>query len=308
MHGVLNVAKSSGPTSHDVISIVRRAAGQKRVGHTGTLDPAATGVLVVCLGDATRVIEYLMDWQKEYRATVEFGIATDTEDQTGNVVEEIDASHVTQELLESVLPRFRGKIQQIPPMVSAVHHEGKRLYELARAGQVVERTPRPVEIYSLSLVEFIPGNRPRAVLDVQCSKGTYIRTLCVDIGLAVDCVAHMASLVRTRVGSFGLDKAISLDEIKERGTEHSLEDNLISIDDILTDMPFVAVSDDDLERVRNGVAIPADCLTTPSGVLPNLDIPVRMRGPAGDLLGIGILTHRSGDEIVLKPEKIFSNL
>jgi tRNA pseudouridine55 synthase len=307
MHGVLNAHKPSGPTSHDIVSMVRRAAGQKKVGHAGTLDPAASGVLVVCLGNATRIVEYLTDSEKEYRAVVEFGIETDTEDHTGTVIREMDASHVSRELLESALPCFMGKINQIPPMVSAVHHEGKRLYELARSGIVVERQPRTVEIYALDLIDFIPGSHPRATLNVGCSKGTYIRTLCADIGLAINCVAHMASLVRTKVGRFSLDEAISTDDIQELGRAQRLAEALISVDDALSDMPSVVVSAVDVEHVKNGAAIDMNSLASGGTGLSELDIPLRIHGPHEILLGIGMLCMENGADAVLKPRKIFAD-
>ena len=299
MDGILNVNKPSGPTSHDIVALVRKATGIKRVGHAGTLDPIATGVLVVCLGNATRIVEYLMDWRKSYRATAIFGAETDTEDATGKVTNETDCSHLTRDDLEAVLPKFTGEIMQVPPMVSAVHHEGKRLYEIARAGRVVERAPRPVEIYSLNLVDFTPGTSPSAILDVECSKGTYIRTLCADIGKALDCGAYMSALVRTAVGRFRVEDAVSLETTEEEGR---LAEFLIPIDEALADMPEVHVSEENGHRIANGVMLPVEALSRAE--LPQIGIPVRIKSPSG-LIAVGRLCLEKG-RVMLKPDKVFA--
>ena len=300
MDGILNVSKPSGPTSHDVVQRIRGAAHTKRVGHAGTLDPIATGVLIICLGNATRIVEYLMDWRKCYRATAVFGAETDTEDATGEIIREADCSHLTREALEAVLPRFVGEILQTPPMVSAVHHEGQRLYELARAGKVVERAPRPVEIYSLSLVDFTPGGRPSATLDVECSKGTYIRTLCADIGKTLDCGAYMSALTRTAVGRFKVEDALSLEAI-EQGP---IEEFLISIDEALANMPEVHISEEDEHRIANGVMLPVEALSRAE--LPQIGNPVRIKSPSG-LVAIGRLCLVQG-RVMLKPDKVFGSI
>ena len=298
MDGILNINKPSGPTSHDIVARIRKATGIKRVGHAGTLDPLATGVLVVCLGNATRIVEYLMDWRKSYRANAVFGAETDTEDATGEVMRETDCSHLTREQLEAVLPRFTGEILQTPPMVSAVHHEGKRLYEIARAGKVVERAPRRIEISSLNLVDFVPGKRPSAILDVECSKGTYIRTLCADIGKALDCGGYMSALVRTAVGGFKVEDAVSLETI-EQGP---LGDFLIPIDQALSDMREVNVTEDGGNRIANGMMLSIEALSRSE--LPQIGIPVRIKSPSG-LIAIGRLCLSQG-RVMLKPDKVFA--
>ncbi|HET6455124.1 MAG TPA: tRNA pseudouridine(55) synthase TruB [Armatimonadota bacterium] len=297
MDGILNVSKPSGPTSHDVVQRIRGAAHTKRVGHAGTLDPIATGVLIICLGNATRIVEYLMDWRKSYRATAVFGAETDTEDATGEIIREADCSHLTREALEAVLPRFVGETLQTPPMVSAVHHEGQRLYELARAGKVVERAPRPVEIYSLSLVDFTLDAKPSATLDVECSKGTYIRTLCADIGKALDCGAYMSALTRTAVGRFKAEDALSLEAIEEG----PIQNYLISIDEALANMPEVHISEEDEHRIANGVMLPVEALSRAE--LPQIGNPVRIKSPSG-LIAIGRLCLVQG-RVMLKPDKVF---
>lgn len=208
MDGFLNLHKPSGMTSHDVVARVRRALKTKRVGHAGTLDPDATGVLVVAVGQATRLLPYLPTEPKVYRAVIGFGTATDTEDASGQVTAEADASQLTEEALREVLPRFVGEIQQVPPMVSALHHNGQRLYELARQGITVEREPRTITMHAIALIA------PNTIR-VTCGGGTYIRTLCKDIGEALGLPAHMASLVREAVGAFRLEAALTLEEIAE---------------------------------------------------------------------------------------------
>ena len=213
MNGVLNVDKPAGMTSHDVVGRIRRLAHLKRVGHAGTLDPDATGVLLVCLGQATRLADYLADEGKAYRATVALGATTTTEDASGEVLTRADASHLTENDLAGILPQFVGDIAQTPPMVSAVHHEGKRLYELARQGITVARAARIVHIESLVLESFTPGASAQATLEIECGKGTYIRTLCADLGATLGTGGHMASLCRTRVGAFTLETAVPLGDL-----------------------------------------------------------------------------------------------
>ena len=216
MHGVLNLLKPPGMTSHDAVAFVRRVAGHKRVGHTGTLDPAAAGVLPVCLGQATRLVEYLQDGTKEYIAELTFGQETDTLDAVGTVVREAPAGHITLESLRAALDQFRGVITQTPPLYSAIKQDGKKLYELARAGVNVEDAEiktRQVEINSLVVTRFIEGERPRAILRIECGGGTYIRSLVRDIGRALDSAATMTFLVRTRNGSFSINDAVAIEHI-----------------------------------------------------------------------------------------------
>ena len=306
MDGILNVNKPPGPTSHDVVAGLRQAIRSTRIGHAGALDPPATGVLLICLGAATRIVEYLMDWPKSYRATAVLGVETDTEDASGSIVRESDCSHVRREDVEAVLPRFTGKIMQTPPMVSAVHHMGRRLYELARAGEVVERAPRPVEIYSLHLVSFEPGMRAKALFEMECSRGTYVRTLCADIGKALDCSAHTSDLVRTAVGRFRLEDAVSIETVEEKAVSGRLGDVLHSIDEALEEFPLVGVSDADAGLVANGVMLPTSRIRPPDGGLPAVGAPLRIHGPDDRLLAIGSLQRLSTGEVVLKPDKVFA--
>ncbi len=211
LFGLINVLKPPGMTAHDVVAAMRRRLGTKKVGHAGTLDPVACGVLPVAVGGATRLLPYL-ESGKEYLAEIQFGVSTSTADAEGEVLEALDCA-VTAEDLAGVMPRFMGTIQQRPPMVSAVHYQGKRLYELAREGIVIEDIPlRTVTIAELELVRFYPGARPRALVRVACSAGTYIRSLAVDLGAALGVPASLAYLLRTRAGAFRIEDAVTLDE------------------------------------------------------------------------------------------------
>ena len=206
--GVLLIDKPGGMTSHDVVMRVRRILGVKKIGHTGTLDPMATGLLPLCIGGATKIARFLEGGEKEYRATIKFGVETDTYDAEGKVVAESDTSGVSEEMVLEALAQFKGKIQQIPPMYSAVKIGGTPLYKLARKGITVEREPKEVEISDIDVEEF---TMPLLTMRITCSKGTYIRTLCHDLGSVVGCGAHLVALRRTRSGYFSIQDAITLD-------------------------------------------------------------------------------------------------
>ena len=249
MNGVLNIDKPTGMTSHDVVGRIRRLASMKRVGHAGTLDPDATGVLLVCLGQATRIADYLANEGKAYRASLALGVTTSTEDSSGEVLTRADASHLTEAHLAAVLPQFIGEIAQTPPMVSAVHHEGKRLYELARQGITVVRAARAITIERIALSGFTPGEIALATLDVVCGKGTYIRTLCADIGAALSVGGHMAALRRTRIGSFSIDSAVPLADL----TPDLLSQHLISSVQALASFPSYHLTDEvEADDIRHG--------------------------------------------------------
>ncbi|MDH7480950.1 MAG: tRNA pseudouridine(55) synthase TruB [Armatimonadota bacterium] len=301
MDGVLNINKPQGPTSHDVVALVRSISGEKRVGHAGTLDPMASGVLLVCLGNAVRIIEYLVNLKKVYRATAVFGAVTDTEDATGKIIEESDASYVTEAMLRSTLEKFTGKILQTPPMISAVRYKGRKLYELARAGKILERNPRIVEIYSLKLVEFQPGRKAEAVLEIECSKGTYIRTLCADIGRELSCGGYMKSLIRTAIGHFKIQDSISPSVVEELASESRLGEVLFSIDEALADMPSVIVNAEDVNRIANGAVV---YLERPVANICEGNN-VKIKSPEGCVIAIGTASWLSDGKMQIKPLKVF---
>lgn len=253
MDGVVAVVKPTGLTSHDVVNRVRRICGVRRVGHAGTLDPIATGVLVICVGQATRILEHLDTGEKEYAARIEFGRSTTTQDRTGALIRQVDAGHITADRLAEVASTFVGSIEQIPPMTSAVHHEGKRLYELARAGKTVDRVPRPVTIVSIHATDFRSGSVATATLRVVCSAGTYIRTLASDIGDALGVGGCMTALERVRSGRFCIARAVSLDDLQSdpRGT-------LIPIPAALPDIPHLTVGPEEEAELRLGRTIPTE--------------------------------------------------
>jgi tRNA pseudouridine55 synthase len=210
VNGVLVVDKPRGITSFDVVAEVRRVFGERRVGHTGTLDPMATGVLPVCVGESTKLVPFLMSGDKEYEAELRFGVTTDSLDATGTVTSETNAANVSRSDVERALPGFVGAIQQRPPMHSAVRVGGQRLYELARRGLEVERQERTVVVHALELVDYAA---PTATLRVRCGKGTYVRSLAADLGAALGVGAHLTALRRTRVGPFTIAQAVALDRL-----------------------------------------------------------------------------------------------
>jgi tRNA pseudouridine55 synthase len=278
MHGVLVIDKPAGPTSFDVVRRVRSLLKVKKVGHTGTLDPAATGVLPICLGDATKVAGFITEGDKAYEALVRLGQETDTQDAEGQVVAEAPVPPLTGELLEAALARFRGTYPQTPPMYSAVKVAGKRLYELARAGEEVERAARQVTVYALELRDF-SSNELR--LTVSCSKGFFVRTLAFELGRTLGCGAHLKGLRRTRSGPFTLAQALPLAELEARVGEgpsglQALGARLVPMADALADMPRLDVGAQDAERVRHGVPLEV------RGVVGRL----RVMGPEGALLAV----------------------
>ena len=237
MSGILNIYKEKGFTSHDVVAKLRGILKMKKIGHTGTLDPEAEGVLPVCLGTATRLCDMLTDKIKEYCAVIRFGIATDTEDMTGEIIEELPVS-ATEEDLRNVLPKFLGEQEQIPPMYSAIKVEGKKLYELAREGKVIERKGRPIVIHKLELHEVtvdIAGHLLEAELTVVCGKGTYIRSLCRDIGKALGTCACMKSLLRTRSGNSYLENSFKLSEVEALRDAGTLEGHIVTVEQVFAE-------------------------------------------------------------------------
>ena len=262
MDGIFNLNKPPGMTSHDVVARVRRLTHQRRVGHAGTLDPAASGVLPICLGQATRVAEYLSESGKRYRATVVLGAVTDTYDAEGDVIRTAPV-HVTREEAQAALAAFRGPQMQLPPLYSAIKRAGQPLYKLARAGVEIELQPRPVEIYTLDLIDWQP---PALVLDVECSKGTYIRSLAYDLGERLGCGAHLGGLVRLRSGPFTLDESLTLEELARALEDGTWEQYLYAPDEALLDRLAVIVGPETEKRILLGhdMAYPSPAEIYPS--------------------------------------------
>jgi tRNA pseudouridine55 synthase len=249
LDGILNINKPQNKTSFSIVAMVKRLCGERRVGHAGTLDPPATGVLPVCLSRGTRVIEFLVDATKKYRAQIELGIATDTYDGSGQITQQGDPSGINQPQLESALDLFRGSIQQTPPMYSAVKHRGQPLYQLARAGIKVERKSRLARVYRLEIIAWQP---PVVTVEVECGKGTYIRSLAHDLGQSLGCGAHLKSLIRTRCGPFDIEDAISIPQLEEAFRYGYWQQYLYPIDIVLRQYGAVIVDTTSEDTIRRG--------------------------------------------------------
>lgn len=253
INGIVNIYKEKGYTSHDVVAVLRKVVGQKKIGHTGTLDPDATGVLPVCLGRATKVCELLTDHDKTYEALLLLGKTTDTQDISGEVLEERDPGDLTEEEVRSCIESFIGEYDQIPPMYSALKVNGKKLYELAREGKTVERKSRKVQIHGIRILEM---NLPHVRMEVDCSKGTYIRTLCHDIGEKLQVGGCMEELERTKVGRFLKEDAVTLDEVRQKMEQGEGAELFTPLDQIFAELPAVTVTDAKAWMSYNGNDLP----------------------------------------------------
>ncbi len=313
MNGIINVLKPAGMTSFDVVGFLRRAAGQKKIGHTGTLDPSAVGVLPICLGNATRAIEFIIDKDKVYRAELTLGSATDTQDSSGNVIYSHEIKADNEKIADAILS-FIGEIDQLPPMYSAIKIEGKKLYELARQGETVERQPRKIKIYDIKIIRiweeqaYLPGTTykefsekrsvKKALFEVHCSKGTYIRTLCHDIGEKLGCGGHMSFLVRTRAGKYSLETALTLEEIKVLAETEQLEQNLVPVETIFEELNIIQLHEKDTFKYTNGVWLQLNNSNYDSNTF------VRVYDSNSIFLGIGEITI-NGETRYLKSKKFF---
>ncbi len=288
----MNINKPAGWTSHDVVQKVRGILREMRVGHTGTLDPLATGVLVLCVGRATRIARYLEATDKEYRGTMRLGVVTDTLDADGTVLERRDYKPPQEEDIRRAMKLFTGHILQRPPAYSAVKVSGVPSHRLARRGQAQPLEPRPVTVFSLELTGY---NDPLVHFRVSCSKGTYVRTICADLGEELGAGGHLLNLERTRVGAFTVEKALSLEALAALVAESGRDRSLTPVDAALGDMPALTVGDREALRIVHGNAVPV--LPLPGEMT---GIPLRVRDESGRLLAIGIA--REGK---LRPEVVF---
>jgi tRNA pseudouridine55 synthase len=287
-NGVLPVDKPVGPTSHDVVGSVRRALNTRQVGHAGTLDPFASGLLLVCLGSATRLAEYLTGLPKTYVATMRLGEATDTDDLTGEVIQSSDAwRSLSRDAVEAALAAQVGTIQQIPPLYSAKRVEGERMYAAARRGEEVERRPVPVTIYSIRMLSC---DLPDVELEVECGAGTYIRAIARDVGAALGVGGHLRALRRTRSGTHTVDRAVPVDAL---GDAERVRAALLTPLAAVAHLPKLLVDDDGIAALRHGRAVPA-AAETPE------DAPVALASAGGELLAIG---ERDGG--LVRPRKVF---
>ena len=294
MNGVLLVDKPAGITSHDVVDRIRRAAGTRRVGHTGTLDPAATGLLVLCLGHATRLSEHLTGLDKVYEGTLRLGLTTDSYDLDGTVLQTVEPPTLTLEAIQAACVPFTGEILQIPPMVSAVKVGGERLYKKARMGETVVREPRKVTVCEFVVLSYEP---PDAKIRVRCTRGTYVRSLCHDVGQSLGCGAVLASLRRTYVGRYALDQAQAVEHFQ---TPADVEARLLPMDTAL-DLPAVVIRSSGRNAVVSGAAFGPEAMAEPCTVEEGW---VQIKMPSGKLLALGIVKV-GPDGLSVSPKRVF---
>ncbi len=287
--GVLVVDKPAGLTSHDVVQIIRTGTGIKRAGHTGTLDPRASGVLVVLIGPAVRLSEYVSASDKRYQAIINLGTTTDTYDGEGRVLNKATVA-ITEEQFEEALKSFVGEIEQVPPPYSAIKVKGRKAYQMARQGEEVDLQPRKIQVYSLELLEWAP---PEAVVDVFCSSGTYVRSLAHDLGEKLGCGAHLTGLRRTKSGRFTLRDAVPLRKLRESFDTGTWYQYVIPAAETLTDWPAVELPDDQVENIRHGHRIPAQ---------PGFGNKVRGISEQGELVALLELDEETNE---WKPKKVF---
>jgi tRNA pseudouridine55 synthase len=293
VEGVLNINKPSGWTSHDVVAKLRGVLKGNRIGHAGTLDPAATGVLPVLIGRATRIAEYLLDWDKEYQAVLRLGQTTDTLDATGTVLSEASTDGLTDESIRSAFVRFQGTIDQLPPMYSAVKVAGRPLYKAARAGKTVERELRQVTVYDMAVLNI---DERDVMFRVRCSKGTYVRTLCADIGEALGVGGHLLELERRRVGPLHIEQSCTIDEALDLIRIGRINHRVLGLDEALTHIPALTVNLAAAERARHGVPIPFHAVQWNSSSTEAFSLGhriVRLKDPSARLLGIGLVQGNS---------------
>jgi tRNA pseudouridine55 synthase len=290
--GLLVIDKPTGPTSHDIVNIVRRGTQIRKVGHTGTLDPYASGVLLILLGSVTRLAEYLLEVDKEYLATIRFGSATSTFDAAGRITATRPFTF-REESLEAKLATFVGERLQVPPVYSAIKIGGRKAYDMARAGEEIEMAPRKVHIYELALLRW---ESPNAVVRVRCSRGTYIRSIAHDIGEAMGSHAHLVSLRRIRLGPFSVERATPLEELKRRFLEGTWEKAAMPAGAVLEGWETVQLTAEEAKKIRNGIAVPA-----PRGAAGR----ARAISPDGELLAVLEADPVAG---TWQPKKVFIDL
>lgn len=294
LDGILIIDKPSGWTSHDVVAKVRRLLGIRKVGHTGTLDPSATGVLVLCLGKATRIAEYLVLADKAYRATLCLGVTTDTQDAAGAIVTRHSGPYPEEQTIRSVMQACVGITHQVPPMYSAVKVNGMPLYKSARAGRTVPRVSRPCRIHDIKVLSVQRTPTADVVFDVVCSKGTYIRTLCADIGETLGIGGHLAALERRRVGRFGLEQALSLEQLADAVERNTVQAHVHSLAEALAEMPAFMLNPLCSEAVRHGTGFSRTGILSTEGNWIS-GAPIRLHSPDGRLVAIGKAPWGSGD-------------
>ena len=307
MNGILNILKPKGISSHKAVSEVRDILNIPKAGHAGTLDPAASGVLLVCIGKATKIVEFLVGMKKHYQGEMILGISTDTQDSEGKIIQKREVkTDIDEKRIKDIFQKYEGTISQIPPMFSAAHYQGKRLYYLARKGIEVKRNPKKVKIYQFNLINFNQKVNPIVKFEVICSKGTYIRTLCNDIGNELGCGAHLSNLVRKKVGNFSIEDSLNLEELKK---EKALGKRyLISIDSALEEFSTITVKSEATKTVLNGGVISSEqIIEVPEGIKTEKSKFVKIFDVKGNLLSIGTSIKENEKNIFFKPVKVFRN-
>lgn len=307
MNGILNILKPKGISSHKAVSEVRNILNIPKAGHAGTLDPSASGVLLVCIGQATKIVEFLVGMKKHYLGEMILGISTDTQDSEGKIVQKREVkTDIDEKRIKDIFQKYEGTINQIPPMFSAAHYQGKRLYHLARKGIEVKRNPKKVKIYQFNLINFNQKLNPIVKFEVICSKGTYIRTLCDDIGNELGCGAHLSNLVRKKVGKFCIEDSLNLEELKK---DKALGKRcLISIDSALEGLNKITIKSEATETVLNGGAISSEQIVE---IREMIEIRknefVKIFDVKGNLLSIATSVKENRKDIIFKPVKVFKN-
>lgn len=297
MNGILNILKPPDMTSFDIVARVRGLLRMKKAGHTGTLDPMAVGVLPVCLGSATKAIEFMMENDKLYRAELSLGISTDTQDATGEVLIESEVACSNEEITAAI-KSFEGKSEQLPPMYSAVKINGRKLYEMAREGLTVDRTARKIEIFSTDIIDIKKDFKVRILFDVHCSKGTYIRTLCADIGEKLGCGGHMSFLIRKRAGAFDLTTAVTLEELKQAVDEGAVAALLTSTEKVFDGYDSINLDEAQENKLRNGMPVE---LKNSDGIDAGL---FKVYNGSGIFFALGEIA-RLDSRLILKSRKFF---
>jgi tRNA pseudouridine55 synthase len=309
MNGILNIFKPKGISSFQAVKEVKNILNIPKAGHAGTLDPSASGILLVCIGQATKIVEFLVDLKKYYQGEMILGISTDSQDSEGNIIQRKKVKNdIDEERIKRIFLKYKNINSQIPPMFSATYYKGERLYRLARKGIEVKRSPKKIKIYKLNLLNFNQKmNHPIIKFEVVCSKGTYIRTLCNDIGNELGCGAYLSNLVRKKIGYFNLEDSINLDTLKK---EKILEKKyLISIDSALKGLNNITVRNEAIKTVLNGGTISNEQITTNTKISKiGRSKFIKIYDLENNLLSIGIPIKKNGKDLIFKPIKVFRNL
>ncbi|MBA7581725.1 tRNA pseudouridine synthase B [subsurface metagenome] len=307
MNGILNIFKPKGISSYQTVKEVRDIFNISKAGHAGTLDPSASGVLLVCIGQATKIAEFLVGMKKHYQGEMILGISTDSQDSEGKIIQKREVgTDIDENRVKDIFQKYEGIISQMPPMFSAAHYKGERLYRLARKGIEVKRNLKKVKIYQLNLINFYQEVNPMVKFEVICSKGTYIRTLCNDIGDELGCGAHLSNLVRKKVGNFSIEDSLNLEELKK---EKALGKRyLISVDSALEELSKITVKSEAIKTVLNGGVISSEQIVEiPEGLKTRKNKFVKIFDAKGNLLSLGTSIKEKGKNIFFKQVKVFKN-